>query len=94
MQTYIATRNELDSAISEAVERTVRTLVPELIRKATNKEFLTKEEIKELTGWSDRTLQNLRDRRQIPYTQHGKKILYPYDGLMEFFEKSHIKPIK
>lgn len=94
MQTYIPTRNELDSAISEAVERTVRNLMPELIRKATSKEYLTKEEIKELTGWSDRTLQNLRDRRQIPYTRHGKKILYPYDGLMEFFEKCHIKPIK
>lgn len=93
MQTYIPTRTELDTAISEAVERTVRSLVPELIRKATSKEFLTKEEVKEMTGWSDRTLQNLRDTRQIPFNKHGKKILYPYDGMMQFFQKNHIKPI-
>jgi hypothetical protein len=94
MQAYIPSRSELDTAISEAVERTVRNLVPELIRKATSKEFLTKEEVKDLTGWSDRTLQNLRDTRQIPFTKHGKKILYPYDGMMQFFQQNHIKPIR
>jgi transcriptional regulator of met regulon len=93
MQTYIPTRTELDSAISEAVERTMRSLVPEIIRKATAKEFLTKEELHEMTGWSSRTIQNLRDTRQIPFTKHGKKILYPYNGIMEFFKKNHVKPI-
>ena len=93
MQTYIPTRTELDSAISEAVERTMRSLVPEIIRKATAKEFLTKEELQEMTGWSYRTIQNLRDTRKIPFTKHGKKILYQYDGVMEFFKKNHVKPI-
>lgn len=94
MQTYIPTRTELDTAISEAVERTMRSLVPEIIRKATAKEFLTKEELQEMTGWSSRTIQNLRDTRQIPFTKHGKKILYPYTGMMDFFQQNQIKPIR
>ncbi|KPP94744.1 MAG: phage hypothetical protein [Bacteroidetes bacterium HLUCCA01] len=94
MQAYIPTKSELDSVVSQAVERAMRQLVPELIHKATRKEYFTKQEVKELTGWSDGSLQHLRDTRQIPFVKHGKKILYPYDGMMEFFEKCHIKPIR
>ncbi|MCH8487283.1 MAG: helix-turn-helix domain-containing protein [Candidatus Cyclonatronum sp.] len=94
MQTYLPTKQELDQAIKQAVSEAVQEVLPVLIRKATAKEFLTKEELQELTGWSARTLQNLRDTRQIPFSQHGKKILYPYDGIMQFLKDNHIKPLK
>lgn len=94
MQTYLPTKQELDQAIKQAVSEAVQDVLPVLIRKATAKEYLTKDELQELTGWSSRTLQNLRDTRQIPYTQHGKKILYPYDGIMEFLKANHIKPLR
>jgi hypothetical protein len=94
MNTYISSKSELAELISIAVEKTTRRLIPELIRKATDKKYLTKEEVKDLTGWSDRTLQHLRDSRQIPFSKHGKKILYPYEGLMQFLEECKIKTIK
>ena len=94
MQTFITEKEVLESAIQKAVSEAVSDLVPLLIRKATAKEFLTKEELQELTGWSSRTIQNLRDTRQIPFSQHGRKILYPYDGMMEFLKENHIKPIE
>lgn len=94
MQTFITEKEALESAIQKAVSDAVSDLVPALIRKATAKEFLTKEELQELTGWSSRTIQNLRDTRQIPFSQHGRKILYPYDGIMEFLKANHIKPIQ
>jgi hypothetical protein len=94
MNTYISTREELESIISNAVQNSISELVPALVRKATAKEFLTKAELMELTGWSSRTIQNLRDTRQIPYSQHGRKILYPYTGIMAFLKENHIKPIQ
>ncbi|MCH8475518.1 MAG: helix-turn-helix domain-containing protein [Opitutales bacterium] len=78
--------------IKKAATEAVLEHLPEIIRKSTHKEVLTKEELMKLTGWSSRSIQNLRDTRQIPFSQHGKKILYPYDGILEFMKKNHIKP--
>ena len=94
MNTYITTKEELQSIVSKAVQDTVSELVPKLVRKATAKEFLTKEELMKLTGWSNKTIQNLRDSRTIPFTQHGRKILYPYDGIIDFMKANHIKAIQ
>ena len=94
MNIYIPTKEEMDSAIKQAVSSPTFDFLPVLIRKATAKEWLTKEELTELTGWSSRTIQSLRDTHQIPFSQHGRKILYPYDGIMEFLEENHIKPIQ
>ena len=92
MQTYIASKEELDALIKQAVTEAIEDVLPTLIQKATAKEFLTKDELMKLTGWSSRTIQNLRDTRQIPFSQHGRKILYPYDGIREFMNEHHIKP--
>ena len=94
MQTYIANREELERIIKQAVDNAIAEVVPELVRRATAKEYLTKEELMKLTGWSNRTVQNLRDTRQIPFSQHGKKILYPYEGIMKFLKENHIKPLR
>jgi hypothetical protein len=93
MNTYIASKEELETLIREAVENAIQDILPTLIRKATAKEWLTRDEVKALTGWSTKTLQNLRDSRQIPFSQHGRKILYPYDELMAFLRANRIKPI-
>ena len=39
--------------------------------------YLTGEEVMELFSLCPRTLQNYRDRRVLPYTTIGSKILYP-----------------
>jgi len=92
MQTYIPTESELREAISSAVKDAVQNELPGIIREATAKPWLTKQELMQLTGWSSRTIQNLRDTQQIPYSQHGYKILYPRKGIFEFLEQNHIKP--
>lgn len=89
---YICTKQELQDAIREAVKQQIRELVPEIIREATAKQWLTKKELQELTGWSNRTIQYMRDTRQIPFSQHGYKILYPRKGILEFLESNYIKP--
>jgi hypothetical protein len=92
MNTYIPSREELEAVIKKAVAEVMADTLPQLVRKAAAKEFLTKDELMEFTGWSSRTIQNLRDTRQIPFSQHGRKILYPYDGIIAFMKANHIKP--
>ena len=89
---YIFTKQELQEAIRDAVKEQIRELVPEIIREAVAKPWLTKDELIHLTGWKPRTIQYLRDSRQIPFSQHGYKILFPRKGILEFLEANHIKP--
>jgi len=88
----VSTREDLQQLIEEAVSKAVKQQIPEVIREATAKEWLTKKELQELTGWSNRTIQYMRDTEQIPYSQHGYKILYPRKGILKFLENHHIKP--
>ncbi|MCH8558444.1 MAG: helix-turn-helix domain-containing protein [Balneolia bacterium] len=94
MQVYIASREELELVIKQAVSDAISEILPELVQKATAKEYLTKDDLMKLTGWSSRTIQNLRDTQQIPFSQHGRKILYPYAGIIEFLKENHINPRK
>ena len=89
---FIPTKHDLQQAIKEAVSQAVIEQIPEIVREATAKPWLTKEDLMDLTGWSSRTIQHLRDSNQIPYSQHGRKILYPRKGMLEFLEDHHITP--
>ena len=86
MTAYITTREELHQAVHEAFETVLKDRLPAIISEATAKPYLTKEELMQLTGWSSRCLQNLRDTNQIPFVQHGYKILYPRTEILKFFE--------
>lgn len=68
--------------------------LPELLERATRKSYLTRQELMDLTGWSSRTLQHLRDTEQIPFVQYGHKIIYPTKGIYAFFEEHQILPRK
>lgn len=92
MTAFIPTKQDLQEAIREAVRAEMLEQVPELIREATAKPYLTKQELMDLTGWSSRSIQNLRDTNQIPFSQHQHKILYPRKGILQFLEDNHIKP--
>lgn len=92
MNTYIATKEELSDIVFKAVRKLFENELPTLIRKAKRKPWLTTEELMELTGWSRRTCQYLRDERRIPFSQEGRKILYPTEGIEEYLEGNKINP--
>jgi len=92
-ETVIVTNTtKLEEIFSKLFEKKIKETLPELIEEATAKPWLSKEELMELTGWSSRSIQNLRDTNQIPYSKHGRKILYPRKGILEFLEAHHIQP--
>lgn len=85
---------ELTEIINKAMLNALKESLPELLEKATRKPYLTRQELMDLTGWSSRTLQHLRDTEQIPFVQHGHKIIYPTKGIYTIFEEHQILPRK
>lgn len=90
MNTYIASKNELKTIINKAVRELFEQALPSLIRKARRKSWLNTDEVMELTGWSRRTLQYLRDKRRIPFSQEGRRILYKTDDIEAYLLSNKI----
>ncbi|NGP87573.1 helix-turn-helix domain-containing protein [Fodinibius halophilus] len=91
MQAYIQTEEQLKEAVAEAVAEILDEKLPTIIRKSKRSEYLTTKELNELTGWSYRTQKKLRDKRLIPFSQHGRKIVYPTEGIEEFLRDNEIQ---
>lgn len=94
MNAFIPDRNALDEAISNALKEHLDSTLPSLIREATRKEWLSSADVMEITGWSKRTLQNLRDQRRIKFYQDGYKILYKFSDLEYYLESIGVEPRK
>ena len=93
MTTIITADSEtLRALIREAVAEAVSEQVPGIVKQATAKDWLTKIDVLELTGWSDRTLQYMRQSRQIPFSKHNRKIMYPAAGIEQFLKDHNVIP--
>lgn len=90
MISYIPTKDELQKAISEAVETAVTKQLPEIISKATRKPYYTIDEACKILSVTRRHLQYLRDTDQISFVQHGRKIYFKAEDLDEFFNRNYI----
>ena len=94
MNTYIPTKNELQEAIQQAVEKAVLERIPELIRRATSKSHYTIDEACEILSVTRRHLQHLRDSNQISFVQHGRKVYFRAEDLDKFFNRNYINQQK
>jgi hypothetical protein len=65
---------------------------PDIIREANEKEYLTGSEVRAKLGFSVRSLQHIRDSRQISFMKHGRKIVYSRLGVEKFLQEHHILP--
>ncbi|MEX1014161.1 MAG: helix-turn-helix domain-containing protein [Candidatus Paceibacterota bacterium] len=92
MPHQIPTTEEIFKVVKEAVEELMEKKLPSLLRKAQRKPWINTNELMELTGWSRRTIQYLRDKKRIPFSQEGKRILYPTDGIEEYLRSNQISP--
>jgi excisionase family DNA binding protein len=88
MNAYIPTKEDLEEIISRVTKETVNEVLPEAIRKATRKEWLTTDEVMEMLQCSRRHVQYLRDSGQLKYSQNGRTIRYHIEDV-EAFLNSH-----
>lgn len=92
MKAYITSKEELREIVNDAVSDLFKKELPKILRKAQRKEWLTVEELSELTGWSRRTIYYLKNQERIPYSQENHRILFPTDGIEDYLRSNEIKP--
>ena len=90
MEIDLITREDLKEIISEEVVALRESLLNE-IKRVVEKPYLSNSDLMEITGWSKRTLQHLRDSSQIPFIKHGNKVLYDSREVHNFLENHKIK---
>ncbi|PKD45283.1 helix-turn-helix domain-containing protein [Rhodohalobacter barkolensis] len=88
MQAYIPDEATLEKVIAKVTRRVVIEILPDVIRKATRKEWLTTDDVMEILDCSRRHVQYLRDSKQLTFSQNGRTIRYHFDDL-ESFMNSH-----
>ncbi len=86
----VTTPAELAAHVAAAVERAVNTALPEAVRRATTKPYLTGAEVCALTGWSARTLERKRASRRIAFCKEGGTILYPTADLYALIDEGRV----
>lgn len=85
-----ATRADLEAAIEAAVRRAIEDALPEAVRRAAAPEYLTTPQLLALTGWSERKLAYLRQRREVPFIKRGRSVLYPREGIRAYLEEGAV----
>lgn len=90
---YLTDKNELKSIVEQSVEETVQKILPDIIRKASRKKWLTTDEVMEMLQVSRRQIQNYRDENLLAFTQNGRTIRYDIDDVEEFLNKHKVRRI-
>ena len=91
MPVILTDAEDLARLVREAVREAVCEELPRLVQKATEKQLLTKDDLKQETGWSDRRIQYLLDTKQLPFVAHGRSFLYPREGLDEYARRNTVR---
>lgn len=91
-QVFIPNEEKFREIISDEVESLLERRIPEIIRRANRKEYLTTAELKELTGISFRKQHYLRQEKKISFVQEGRSILYRTEDVEKFMEEHRIEP--
>ena len=94
MTAYIPTKEELETIVSQTVSETVVSLLPEVIRKATRKKWLTTDEVMEILQVSRRQVQYLRDHNLLPYSQNGRTIRYDIEDVEAYLSDHKVEGIE
>lgn len=77
MKTFIPTEERLREVVSDAVNDVVENELPQILRRARQKEWMNSKEVQEYLGINASQLQYLRDHKDFPYSQRGRVIFYP-----------------
>ena len=84
-------RDDLSRCIRDELADAFRDAIPKISRLINSKEYLTNDELADLTGWSKRSLAYRRKSGQLPYIKRGRKILYKAEEVYAWLEMGAIK---
>lgn len=88
---FIPTENKFREILSDTVDQILSRRIPQIMRQANRKEYMTTAEFEELTGMSYATQKYHRDVHNIEFIQEGRRILYPTEKVEAFMDERRIK---
>lgn len=91
LNVVVLTESQLKQLINETVSELLDQRIPEIIRRANRKEYITSAEFKELTGCSYRVQSYLRSENKITFSQEGRKIFYKTTDVEKFIDERKIE---
>ncbi len=91
MNTFIPDQETLERIISRTVKSTVNKALPEAIRKAKRKQWLTTDDVMEMIQCSRRHVQYLRDENLIEFHQTGRTIRYNIEAVEAYLNNGKVK---
>ncbi|MEX2574150.1 MAG: helix-turn-helix domain-containing protein [Balneolaceae bacterium] len=91
---FIPTEAKFKEVLGETVDKILERRIPQIIRQANRKEYLTTKEFKELTGCSYRIQHYLREEGKISYSQEGRKIFYRTEDIETFMRERRVNSAK
>lgn len=80
---------QLATMVEDAVGSALKGALPEILRRANTKPYLTKSELMELTGWSSRTVE-YRKKSGLPFVRQGRLVLFPTDAVYDWLEEGRV----
>ncbi|MEQ8524349.1 helix-turn-helix domain-containing protein [Gracilimonas sp.] len=87
--------DDLLQRIETIVERVLLNVfeskLPAVIRKTNRKEFITTEELEELTDWSRGKIYYLRKEQGLPYIKEGRSVLFKMEDIEQYLEENKIR---
>lgn len=86
----VASPEDLRSLVEQAVSNALKRALPEAVRQATAKPYLTKQELMELTGWSARQVEYKKSKRHIPFIRQGRLVLFPTEAVYDYLEEGRV----
>ena len=87
----VLTARQIEEYIDKSIRSTMEELVPKIVRRATQKLYLSKKDLMELTGWSSRQVEYRKANRSIPFVKRGRTILFPTEEIYQFLEDGKVE---
>jgi len=81
---------QLKAALAAVVRDAIGEMVPEMIRRATAKPYLTKAELMQLTGWSSRQVEYKKEKRELPFVRRGRTVLFPSEAVQAYLDEATV----
>lgn len=87
----VVAEDRMQELVAQGVREALEKTLPSALREATQKAYLTKTELMELTGWSARTVEYKKSERKIPFVRRGRTVLFPTDEIFQWLEEGRVE---